>query len=125
MRILMVLVWVLLGTACTSRGAANRYMDSAYESYAGGDCQSALLALSQAERMGRPGNGMQPEISLLRGNCLERQGLYVDAAQTYRFIQSRFPYSEYAWRAKARLDTLQQLGYLRMGEPAIVWPAPR
>lgn len=55
---------------------------------------------------------LQPEISLLRGQCLERQSLFVDAAQTYHFIIARYPTSEYAYRAKARLETLRQLGRL-------------
>jgi hypothetical protein len=54
---------------------------------------------------------MQPEISMLRGQCLERQSLFVDATQTYLFIINRFPMSEYSYRAKARLETLRQLGH--------------
>jgi TolA-binding protein len=49
---------------------------------------------------------------MLRGQCLERQKLFVDAAQTYQFIIGHYPSSEYAYRARARLDTLQQLGHL-------------
>ncbi|MER1157019.1 hypothetical protein AAA627_39490, partial [Pseudomonas aeruginosa] len=40
------------------------------------------------------------------------QSLFVDAAQTYHFIIARYPTSEYAYRAKARLETLRQLGRL-------------
>jgi hypothetical protein len=54
---------------------------------------------------------MQPEISLLRGQCLERQALFVDAMQTYQFIVTNYPASEYAYRARARADTLRQLGH--------------
>lgn len=48
---------------------------------------------------------------MLRGQCLERQKLFVDAVQTYQFIINQYPSSEYAYRARARLDTLQQLGH--------------
>ena len=49
-----------------------------------------MQSLSQAERRSKPRSQAQPEISLLRGRCLERQGLFVDAAETYRFIIERF-----------------------------------
>ena len=64
-----------------------------------------MLDLSRAERRIRARPYLQPEISLLRGQCLERQSLFVDAAQTYHFIIARYPTSEYAYRAKARLET--------------------
>jgi TolA-binding protein len=54
---------------------------------------------------------MQPEISLLRGQCLERQALFIDAMQTYQFIITQYPASEYAYRARARMDTLRALGH--------------
>jgi len=88
------------------------HLNNAYKAYDDGDCAQAVLELSQAERASRSRSYMQPEISLLRGQCLERQQLYVDAAQTYHFILSRYPSSEYAYRAQARLDTLARLGYL-------------
>ncbi|MCY1426676.1 hypothetical protein D9M71_425010 [compost metagenome] len=52
---------------------------------------------------------------MLRGQCLERQRYFVDAAQTYEFIIARYPTSEYAYRAKARLETLRANGRLRGG----------
>ena len=48
---------------------------------------------------------------MLRGQCLERQKLFVDAAQTYQFIIAQYPTSEYAFRARARLETLESLGH--------------
>ena len=59
---------------------------------------------------------------MLRGQCLERQKLYMDAAQTYQYLMQRYPQNEYAYRAKARLQTLEQLGHLR-GESAVATPA--
>ncbi|NVL47926.1 tetratricopeptide repeat protein, partial [Pseudomonas syringae pv. actinidiae] len=67
---------------------------------------------------------VQPEVSMLRGQCLERQKLYVDAAQTYQFLMNQYPGSEYAYRARARLDTLAQLGHYPRAQPARPVPAP-
>ena len=62
---------------------------------------------------------------MLRGQCLERQGLLVDAAETYRFIIERFPASEYAYRARARLETLRQLGHYHSEAQPVAQPARR
>ncbi|WP_028240615.1 tetratricopeptide repeat protein [Stutzerimonas azotifigens] len=123
MRVSILLFLALALAGCSSRTALDRHLDAAYERYDAGDCERTLLALSQAERHSRTRSQVQPEISLLRGQCLERQGLYVDAAQTYLFIQSRYPASEYAYRARARLQTLEQLGHYRADEPAVARPA--
>ena len=65
---------------------------------------------------------IHPEVSLLRGQCLERQKLYVDAAQTYEYLIQRYPQNEYAYRARARLQTLEKLGHYRIGEAAAANP---
>lgn len=62
---------------------------------------------------------------MLRGQCLERQKLYVDAVQTYQFLIAKYPSSEYAYRARARLDTLAQLGHNLAGQPAKPFPASK
>jgi len=98
---------VLTGCAGSPHGNINK----AWRAYDQGDCQQANYQLSQAERRSRSRAHLQPEISLLRGLCLERQALYVDAVQTYRWIIRQHPSSEYAWRAGARLETLRQLGH--------------
>jgi TolA-binding protein len=85
-------------------------LNNAYRAYGVGDCQRVTLELSQVDRESRSRRYVQPEVSMLRGQCLEREKLFVDAAQTYQFIISQYPASEYAFRARARLDTLQQLG---------------
>ncbi|MFC3606659.1 hypothetical protein [Stutzerimonas tarimensis] len=125
MRIPLILILTLSTLGCSGRGAADRYLDEAYRHYAADNCEKTALALSQAERMLRSGNPVQSEISLLRGHCLERQMLYVDAAQTYLFIQSRYPATEYAYRARARLETLRQLGHYQEGTPALAHPVGR
>ncbi|MCW3149939.1 hypothetical protein N8H22_15140 [Stutzerimonas stutzeri] len=125
MRTLIIACLTLFTVGCSSQHAADRQLNEAYIRYEAGDCGGAMLALSQAERRTRGRGEVQPEISLLRGQCLERQGLYVDAAQTYRFIRARYPASEYAYRAAARLETLRQLGHYEPVEPAVVHPAGR
>ncbi|WP_437880491.1 tetratricopeptide repeat protein [Pseudomonas sp. LRF_L74] len=118
-----VLLGLLIVTAGCSRITLDTHLDAAYQFYDQGNCEQAILELSRAERSSRSRNYIQPEISMLRAQCLERQVLYVDAAQIYQFIVARYPTSEYAYRAKARLDTLQQLGHLN-ASAAKALPAP-
>lgn len=99
MRIFCLVATALLISGCM-RWSLDRYLDSAYEAYELGDCAKVRLLLSQADREARSRPYMQPEISLLRGQCLEREGLYADARETYQYIISRYPVSEYAYRAK-------------------------
>ncbi|WP_043311426.1 tol-pal system YbgF family protein [Pseudomonas sp. ML96] len=122
MRTLILILTLASLVGCT-RVSLDRNLDEAYRHYNEGDCDQALLDLSRAERNSRSRSFMQPEISLLRGQCLERQNLFVDAAQTYEFIVNRYPASEYAYRARARLETLRQLGHHQAVEPAKATPA--
>ncbi|AMO78668.1 MULTISPECIES: hypothetical protein [Pseudomonas] len=116
MRTLCILALAASVTGCNS-WSTNKNLDDAYRAYARGDCEQVMLDLSRTERKSRARPWLQPEISMLRGLCLERQKYYVDAAQTYDFIIARYPSSEYAYRAKARLETLRQNGRLT-GEAA-------
>ncbi|MDF3844182.1 hypothetical protein P3W55_20930 [Pseudomonas citronellolis] len=116
MRTLCILALAASVTGCNS-WSTNKNLDNAYRAYERGDCEQVMLDLSRAERKSRARPWLQPEISMLRGLCLERQKYYVDAAQTYDFIIARYPSSEYAYRAKARLETLRQNGHLT-GEAA-------
>jgi outer membrane protein assembly factor BamD (BamD/ComL family) len=116
MRTLFV-VLLLVGLTGCNRYSFDHHLNSAYEAYDRGECEAAILSLSKAERNSRSRRYMQPEISLLRGQCLERQALYVDAMQTYQYINAHYPASEYAYRARARIETLRQLGH--GGEPAV------
>ena len=122
MRILLLLVGVAMVSGCT-RMNLDHHLNKAYQAYDRGECDAVMLELSQAERASRSRSYIQPEISLLRGQCLERESLFVDAAQTYQFIIGRYPTSEYAFRARARLETLRQLGHHALPEPAKVSPA--
>lgn len=125
MRTLIILTLATLVAGCGSRSAMDHHLDAAYRQYEAGNCQRTILELSLAERYSRPRDNLQPEISMLRGQCLERQGLFVDAAQTYRFIIERHPASEYAYRSHARLETLRQLGHYRPDEAPISHAAKR
>lgn len=111
MRQLSIIIVALFLSACSSQ--LDRRLDHAYLAYNQGDCARTMVELSRAERLSRARRYLQPEISLLRGQCLEREGLFVDAVQTYRFINTQYPASEYAFRARARLETLEQLGHLQ------------
>ncbi|TIH07448.1 tetratricopeptide repeat protein [Pseudomonas leptonychotis] len=119
MRILLI-VLLVLGVVGCNRYSFDHHLNSAYEAYDRGECEAAILSLSKAERNSRSRRYMQPEISLLRGQCLERQALFVDAMQTYQFILTHYPASEYAYRARARMETLRELGHEGVGVAAKV-----
>ncbi len=110
MKPLLTLIGLALLAGCASN-PPGAYLNQAYRAYDQGNCEAVIQQLSRAERAARSRPHLQPEISLLRGLCLERQGFYLDAAQTYRFLQYRYPASEYTYRAGARLETLRQLGH--------------
>ncbi|GFM79925.1 lipoprotein [Pseudomonas cichorii] len=124
MRILTILVLLVAVSGCT-RWAMNANLNEAYQAYDRGDCDSVMLSLSKVERQSRERSYVWPEVSMLRGQCLERQKLYVDAVQTYQFLIAKYPSSEYAYRARARLDTLSQLGHNLGGQPAKPLPASK
>jgi outer membrane protein assembly factor BamD (BamD/ComL family) len=128
MRQLLIVSATLLLAACASQ--LDRSLDRAYLAYNQGDCARSMVELSRAERLSRSSSRsssrhLQPEISLLRGQCLERQRLFVDAVQTYQFITSQYPASEYAFRARARLDTLEQLGHRQSAPLPMIVPAAK
>ncbi|WP_392890987.1 tol-pal system YbgF family protein [Pseudomonas migulae] len=123
MRFALIAVLALSVVGCT-RFAMNHHLNNAYKAYDRGNCEQVTLELSKVERDSRARPYVWPEVSMLRGLCLERQKLFVDAGQTYQFIIASYPQSEYAYRAQARLDTLQSLGHfpLRSSAPAAVRP---
>lgn len=108
-------------TGCT-RWSMNHHLNNAYSAYDRGNCEQVTLELSKVERASRARPYVWPEVSMMRGLCLERQKLFVDAAQTYQFIIASYPQSEYAFRARARLETLQSLGHYPMRSAAVVRP---
>ncbi|NBF02898.1 tetratricopeptide repeat protein [Pseudomonas sp. Fl5BN2] len=110
MRFVLIAALAVSVVGCT-RWSMDHHLNNAYRAYDRGNCESVMLELSQVDRDSRARRYIQPEVSMLRGQCLERQSLFVDAAQTYQFIITQYPSSEYAYRARARLETLQQLGH--------------
>ncbi|SDU84356.1 hypothetical protein [Pseudomonas mucidolens] len=121
MRILIIAALAVSVVGCT-RWSMDHHLNNAYRAYNVGDCARVTLELSQVDRQSRSRRYVQPEVSMLRGQCLERQKLFVDAVQTYQFIISQYPASEYAFRARARLDTLAQLGHYPAGRAAQAKP---
>lgn len=110
MRFVLIAMLALSVVGCT-RFSMNHHLNNAYKAYDRGNCEQVTLELSKVERASRARPYVWPEVSMLRGLCLERQKLFVDAAQTYQFIIASYPQSEYAYRAQARLQTLQSLGH--------------
>ncbi|MFS2069611.1 tetratricopeptide repeat protein [Pseudomonas sp. CT11-2] len=101
---------VLSVTGCT-RWSMDHHLNNAYSAYERGNCEQVMLELSKVDRESRSRRYVQPEVTMMRGQCLERQKLFIDAAQTYQFIIAAYPQSEYAYRARARLETLESLGH--------------
>ncbi|WP_347901694.1 tetratricopeptide repeat protein [Pseudomonas purpurea] len=121
MRFVLIAALALSVVGCT-RWSMNHHLNSAYSAYDRGNCEQVMLDLSKVDRESRTRRYVQPEVSMLRGQCLERQKLFVDAAQTYQFIITQYPSSEYAYRARARLETLQTLGHYPARSTAQVRP---
>lgn len=117
MKIPLILVAILAVAGCSTRASLDKHLNQAYRAYDQGDCEQVMLQLSITERASRSRVYMQPEISMLRGQCLERQSLFIDATQTYLYIIKSFPASEYSFRARARLETLRQLGHYHPEKP--------
>ncbi|MGE8188925.1 tetratricopeptide repeat protein [Pseudomonas sp. NPDC086278] len=121
MRFALIAVLFLSVTGCT-RWSMNHHLNNAYSAYDRGNCEQVMLELSKVDRSSRARPYVWPEVSMMRGQCLERQKLFIDAAQTYEYIIASYPQSEYAYRARARLETLQSLGHYPTRSAAAVRP---
>ena len=71
-----------------------------------------MLELSEVDRESRNRPYIWPQTAMMRGLCLERTKFYLDAGQTYQWIINEFPKSEWAYRAKARIETLRILKFI-------------
>ena len=111
MRILLVLLLLSSVAGCT-RWSMNHHLNSAYRAYDRGNCEAVMLELSEVDRDSRSRPYIWPQTAMLRGLCLERTKFYLDASQTYQYIINEFPKSEYAYRAKARIETLRILKFI-------------
>ncbi|PTR29401.1 MULTISPECIES: tol-pal system YbgF family protein [unclassified Pseudomonas] len=121
MRIVLIVVLTLSVVGCT-RWSMNHHLNNAYSAYDRGNCEQVMLELSKVERDSRARPYVWPEVSMMRGLCLERQKMYIDAVQTYQFIIASYPQSEYAFRARARIETLQSLNHYPTHSAAAVKP---
>jgi outer membrane protein assembly factor BamD (BamD/ComL family) len=121
MRFALIAVIALSVTGCT-RWSMNHHLNNAYSAYDRGNCEQVMLELSKVDRASRARRYVQPEVSMMRGQCLERQKLFIDAAQTYQYIIASYPQSEYAYRARARLVTLESLGHYPTRSAPVVRP---
>ena len=90
MRFVLIAALAVSVVGCT-RWSMDHHLNNAYRAYDRGNCESVMLELSQVDRDSRARRYIQPEVSMLRGQCLERQKLFVDAAQTYQFIITQSP----------------------------------
>ncbi|GLX89091.1 MULTISPECIES: tetratricopeptide repeat protein [Pseudomonas] len=122
MRILLVLLLATTVTGCT-RWSMNHHLNNAYRAYDRGHCETVMLELSEVDRDSRSRPYIWPQTAMLRGLCLERTKFYLDAAQTYQWIINEFPQSEYAYRAKARIETLRILKFIPGGGTTQALPA--
>ncbi|WP_433769211.1 tetratricopeptide repeat protein [Pseudomonas putida] len=122
MRFVFIAALALFGVTGCVRFAMNHHLNNAYSAYDRGNCEQVMLELSKVERDSRARPYVWPEVSMMRGQCLERQKMFIDAAQTYQFIIATYPQSEYAYRARARLETLASLGHYPMRSAATVRP---
>ncbi|CAI8968858.1 Tetratricopeptide repeat protein [Pseudomonas sp. IT-P253] len=121
MRFVLIAALALSVVGCT-RWSMNHHLNNAYSAYDRGNCEQVMLELSKVDRDSRERRYVQPEVSMMRGLCLERQMMFIDAAQTYQYIIATYPESEYAYRARARLETLQSLGHYPTRSAAVVRP---
>ena len=122
MRILLVLLLATTVTGCT-RWSMNHHLNNAYRAYDRGHCETVMLELSEVDRDSRSRPYIWPQTAMLRELCLERTKFYLDAAQTYQWIINEFPQSEYAYRAKARIETLRILKFIPGGGTTQALPA--
>lgn len=111
MRILLVVLLATSVVGCT-RWSMNHHLNNAYRAYDRGNCEAVMLELSEVDRDSRSRPYIWPQTAMLRGLCLERTKFYLDAAQTYEWIIKEFPQSEWAYRAKARIETLRILKFI-------------
>lgn len=109
------LLIALLLCGCTTSRRIDNTMEAAYNNYDDDNCEAVMQNLSEADRLIRKRRYLQSEISLMRGLCLERQGYFMDALETYRFILSRYPQSEYGFRARARIRLLEGQALIKSG----------
>jgi len=103
--IVLVIISLLLQSCygLAQKGA----MIKAYKAFEKDECSVVMKKLSQAESYKDPSAALKAEISYLRAQCLEKQSKFREAIGIYNYIISTFPQSEYAFRAKERIQALE------------------
>jgi TolA-binding protein len=102
--LLLVLLPALFACATVQSGALSR----AYGSYNKGDYVTALRRLAEAESYGEMPDLRHAEVYYLKGRCLEGMGNRGEAASLYEYLIKRYPDTEFAARAKGRLEELRK-----------------
>jgi hypothetical protein len=100
---------VLAVTGCT-RWSMNHHLNNAYSAYDRGNCEQVMLELSKVERASRARPYVWPEVSMMRGQCLERQKCTSMRRRPTSSSSPRTPTANTP-SAPARLETLQSLGH--------------
>jgi len=83
-------------------------VDNAYRAYNKGDYATALGELSLAEFYGTMSDERHAEILYLKGRCLEGMGHRLEAVSLYEYLIKTFHDTEFAARAKGRLEELRK-----------------
>ncbi|MDB6147515.1 MAG: hypothetical protein JWO45_1179 [Spartobacteria bacterium] len=92
------------GCATAQRGAISR----AYSAISDGRYDSALVRLSEAEKLVPPTPELKAEISFLRAQSYEGLKRLPEAIGSYKYLITTFPQSSYAFQATERLKLLDE-----------------
>ena len=108
--LVIALLFALFPVLCSCVSMARRGgIDAAYRAYKKGDYVTALRQLSQVESFRSEMPSQQhAEVLLLKGRCLEGLGNRAEAASLYEYLAKTYPDTEYAARAKGRLEELRK-----------------
>ena len=108
--LVFALLFALCPVLCSCVSMAQRgAVGLAYQAYKKGDYVTALRKLSEAESYHSDmSNERHAEISFLKGRCVEGMGNRAEAASLYEYVIKTYPDTEYAARAKGRLEELRK-----------------
>jgi TolA-binding protein len=104
----LALLLVLLPAICSCTMAQSGALGQAYGLYNKGDYVKALKRLSEMESYGELPDQRHAEVYYLKGRCLEGMGNRGEAAGLYEYLVKTYPDTEFAARAKGRLEELRQ-----------------
>lgn len=113
----LALLLALLPALCSCTMAQSGALSRAYGSYNKGNYVTALKRLSEMESYGELSDQRHAEVYYLKGRCLEGMGSHAEAASLYELIVKTYPGTEFAARAKGRLEELQQASATTVPSP--------